>query len=208
MNSFEAKPMSPIPAALPATIPQAIWDTLLGRLAPLFLIGAAGDPASAREAAHQMLAAYNPQTSVELRLAAEIIGFGLHALEALGQAADPALSLNRVLRLRGSAVSLSREAHKSQRKLDQLQRAHAIQPPAQAQPSPQPEPAQDHPGTQTASPTEAECLAARTKAKIWLQSYNEREAAERIAKNLMQNQVDHAARAASLSPAPAITRAA
>jgi hypothetical protein len=46
----------------------------------------------------------------------------LHALEALGQAAAEDLALNRIIRLRGSAVSLSRESHKAQRKLDQLQR--------------------------------------------------------------------------------------
>ena len=193
---------------LPATIPQAIVDTVLGLLAPLFLIGAAGDKATARETAHQMLAAYNPRTPAELSLTAEIVSFSLHALEALGQAADPDLSLNRILRLRGSAVSLSREAHKSQRKLDQLQRAHAIQPLAEAHPSPQPEPIQDHPGTQTAGPTEAECLAARTKTKIWLQSHSKREAAERITKNLKQNQANHAAKTASLNPTPAISHAA
>jgi hypothetical protein len=192
---------------LPATIPQAIVDTVLGLLAPLFLIGAAGDPALARETAHQMLAAYNPRTSAELSLAAEIVSFSFHALEAPGQATAPDLSLNRVLRLRGSAASLSREAHKSQRKLDQLQRTHAIQKPARAQPAPQPEAAQDHPGTQTTSPAETERLAARSDAKIWLQSYNEREAAERIAKILKQNQAEHAIREAP-NPTPAITRAA
>jgi hypothetical protein len=200
--------MSPFPAPFPATIPQAILDTILGRLAPLFLIDAAGNPAIAREAAHQMLTAYNPQTAAQLCLAAEIVGFSLHALEALGQAADPDLSLNRVLRLRGSAVSLSREAHKSQRKLDQLQRAHAIQPQAEVHPSPQPEPIPGHAGTKTAGPTEAECLAARTKTKIWLQSHSKREAAERITKNLKQNQANHAAKTASLNPTPAISHAA
>jgi hypothetical protein len=196
--------MSPIPA----TIPQAILDTILGRLAPLFLVGAAGNPAIARDAAHQMLAAYNPQTAAQLSLAAEIVGFSFHALEALGQAADRDLSLNRILRLRGSAVSLSREAHKSQRKLDQLQRAHAIQPQAEVHPSPQPEPAPNQLGSQTAGPTEAECLAARTKAKIWLQSRSKREAAEPITKTLKQNQADYAAQTASINPAPAISRAA
>ena len=41
----------------------------------------------------------------------------------IGQAANPELSISRTIRLRGSAVSLSREAHKSQRKLDKLQQA-------------------------------------------------------------------------------------
>jgi hypothetical protein len=45
----------------------------------------------------------------ELRLAANIVGFSFHALEALGQAATPEMPMTRILRLRSSAVSLSRE---------------------------------------------------------------------------------------------------
>ena len=123
---------------LPTTIPQAILDTVLDRLALLFL-AAAGDPTTARHAAAQMLAAYKPETPDELSLASEIIIFGLHALEALSYASNPELSLNRILRLRGSAVSLSREQHKAHRKLDQLQRARRDglqQQPSEAQPTP------------------------------------------------------------------------
>ena len=71
--------------------------------------------AAARHAAGHMLAAYNAEAEEELRLAAEIVSFSFHALEALSEAAAPDLSFNRKLRLRGSAVSLSRESHKSQR---------------------------------------------------------------------------------------------
>jgi len=148
-----------------------------------------------------MLAAHTPETVAELTLAAEIIGFGFHALEALGQAADPKLPLNKILRLRGSAVSLSREAHKAQRKLDQLQRTRATQQPAASHSVPQPEPTRDQ--LKPVSPTEAERLATRTEAKIWLQAYHERETAERTVKNLKQNQ---AVRAAHISGVPAGTR--
>ena len=105
-----------------AALSTVILDTVLGRLAVLFLTGARGDLTLAHEAARQMLADYRPETNDELRLAAEIINFSFHALEALGQATTPEMTLNKILRLRGSAVSLSREAHKSRRKLDQLQR--------------------------------------------------------------------------------------
>ena len=43
----------------------------------------------------QMLAAYHPETPEQLHLAAEIISFSAHALEALAQAANPDLSLNQ-----------------------------------------------------------------------------------------------------------------
>jgi hypothetical protein len=121
--------------SLPATIAPDVLDIILGHLASLFLC--AGDPAAARHAASQMLAAYKAETEQELHLAADIISFGLHALEALSQATAPDLSPNQVLRLRGSAVSLSRESHKAQRKLDQLQRARRAaprQPAAEIQP--------------------------------------------------------------------------
>jgi hypothetical protein len=107
--------------SLPSTLPAAILDTILARLALLFLIGAKGDEAAARHAAAEMLASYQPQTTAELRLAANAISFSFHALEALSQSAHPDMSLNKILRLRGSAVSLSRESFKAERRLDQVQ---------------------------------------------------------------------------------------
>ena len=127
--------------SLAKTLPAAVLETILTRLAALFLTGAAGDITAARQAAAQMLAAYHPQTEDELRLAANTIGFSFHALEALGQAAAPDMPLTKILRLRGSAVSLSRESHKAQRRLDQLQNARRAGIPAATQPEPaQPEP--------------------------------------------------------------------
>ncbi len=127
----------------PSIITAAVLDTVLGHLAPLFLAGTAGDcPAARQAAAHQAadstLAAYHCRTEEELRLAAAIISFGFHALDALRQATAPDLPLTRVLRLRGNAVSLNREAYKNQRKLDLLQRARSTPAaqPVQATPIP------------------------------------------------------------------------
>ena len=163
--------------SLPTTIPQAVLDTVLNRLALLFLAGAVGDPTAARHAAAHMLAAYNPETPDELSLASEIISFSFHALEALGDAATPELSLNKILRLRGSAVSLSRESHKAQRKLDQLQRVRSDgiqQQPTEAQPT-----AETAPALQTAG----------TSGKItWTQAYQQRLRANRMAESAKKNQ--------------------
>jgi hypothetical protein len=149
-----------------AAITPAILDTILGRLALLFLSGADGDLPTARHAASRMLAAYHAETPDELRLAAEVISFGLHALEALGQAAAEDLALNRIIRLRGSAVSLSRESHKAQRKLDQLQRDRRAgvteQTASQAEPAMAPQQACPTP-TQMGTPSPAP-LAARLVA--------------------------------------------
>jgi hypothetical protein len=119
--------------SLSATLPAAILDTILGRLALLFLSGAADDLVIARNAAAQMLECYAPETVHELRVAANGISFSFHAPEALSQASTPEISLTRILRLRGSAVSLSRESHKAERRLEQLQQARRDNP------QPQPE---------------------------------------------------------------------
>jgi len=191
-----------------ATIPAAFVDTVLGQLARLFLSAAAGDTEAARHAAAQMLAAYNAETEEELSLAAEIISFGLHALEALGYAAAPDLSLNKVLRLRGSAVSLSRESHKAQRKLDQIQRARR----AGKQP--------DQPA-QVASPSVDRALglveAAReatqastqttknqsTKKLTWTQAYQQRLRDKGLARRQEKNQPPRPGAIAATSAAAA-----
>ena len=128
--------MSLASLSLAKTLPAAILETIITRLSALFLAGAAGDMIAARQAAAQMLSAYHPETEDELRLAANIVSFSFQALEALGQAATPDMPLTRILRLRGGAVSLSRESHKAQRRLDKLQTARRAGIPAETQPNP------------------------------------------------------------------------
>ncbi len=175
------------------TFPAAILDTILGHLALLFLTGAAGDLTAARHAAREMLAAYQPETPEELHLAAEIISFGLHALDALGQAADQDMSLNRKLRLRGSAVSLSRESHKSQRKLDQLQktRRRGLQPIETAAAKSEPDkPRPAKPDVETTKQPQATII--KNSGQTWTQAYQQRQAARRIAENLKKNHANTA----------------
>ena len=184
-----------------ADVNPTVLETILTHLALLFLTAAAGDPAAARAAAAQALAAYHAQTEEELRLASEILSFSLHALEALGQAADRELSLNRILRLRGSAVSLSREAHTAQRKLDQLQRART------AATQPQPQAQTDQPAVSDEMPraiAEAERIAKQMMGKhggmTWTQSYQKRILTQRMAENAKKNQAKYAAQLAQAIP--------
>lgn len=199
---------------------QPVLDTILAHLAGLFLSAADGDAEKAREAAAQTLSAYNFQNEEELCLASEIISFSLHALDALAQAADPELSSNRTIRLRGSAVSLSREAHKARRKLDQLQRArHAGA--AQLQPAvSHPDPSVPQP-ERNADPevnadmarafAEAERVAkqiiARDGGMTWSQSYQKRQLVKRMGENLKKNQAKHAALLSEASPGPEAAQA-
>ena len=179
--------MSPIDR-LTAHFPAAMLQTVLGRLAVLFLSGAGGDLDAARQAAATMLAEYDPRTGTELRLATEAISFGFHALEALSLAADPDRKLTQIIRLRGSAVSLSREAHKSQRKLDQLKRAPA-QPRTEVEAAEPTRPAIDK-ALQAIETARAEPAAA--KPQTWTQRYDQRQAARRMQAKLKKDQVQPA----------------
>jgi hypothetical protein len=182
--------------SFPATIAQATLDTVIGRLALLFLSGACGDMIAAHHAASQMLAAYNAETPDELGLAAEIVSLQCHTLEALSDASDPDLSLNNVLRLRGGAVSLSRESHKARRKLDQLQRARragiTVQPTeAQSEPAPA-NPKIDNAFGPIEAAREAIQTTKKTGGQNWSQSLQKRMTAKRITENLKKKQAEHA----------------
>ncbi len=161
--------------SLAKTVPDAILVTVVTRLSALFLAGAAGDMTAARKATAQMLSAYHPETEDELRLAANIISFSFQALEALSQAATPDMPLTRTLRLRGSAVSLSRESHKAQRRLDKLQTARRAGIPAAIQPQPaQPEPKIEK-ALELIETTRTIAAAAKTKGLTWTQAYEQRQ---------------------------------
>jgi hypothetical protein len=193
------------PATLPTTLPPAILETVLTRLAALFLTGADGNATAARHAAAQMLAAYHPQTTNELRLAAAIIGFSFQALEALAQAATPDMSLTRILRLRGSAVSLSRESAKAERRLGQLQNPR--QQPVQT-PQAEPEPAQPEPRIDKAlaliQDTRKIAVAAKANNLTWTQAHEQRQRDIRIAASLKRAEARIAAQAIAAQAIAAI----
>lgn len=182
--------------SLPAAITPAALDTILGHLATHFLASANGDLSTARHAASHMLAAYDAETEEELRLAAEIVSFGFHALEVLSEAASPDLPAAEKCRLRSSAVSLSRESHKSQRKLDQLRRARlaASPPPEMEDPPP--------PGTDPAFRLiefAQEALGTGNGtggAQAWTPTRQQRRAAQRIAEKLRRNKAEQIRREA------------
>jgi hypothetical protein len=182
--------------SLEKTLPAAVLETILSHLAALFLTGAAGDMTAAREAAAQTLAAYHPETEDELRLAANVISFSFQALEGLGQAATPDMPLTRTLRLRGSAVSLSRESHKAQRRLDKLQTARRAGIPAATQPEPaaQPEPKVEK-ALDLIQDTRTVTVAAKAQGLTWTQAYEQRQRAARIAAGVKRAEARVAAQA-------------
>jgi hypothetical protein len=186
----------PQPMSLPTSIPAAILETILAGLATVFLAGAGGDQAAARNAASHMLAAYGPENEDELRLAAHIVSFSFQALDALAGAAAPDTPVARILRLRGSAIGLGRQANKAEHRLIQLQKTRK-QVPIEATPEPvQPTPKIDN----TVAAT------AKSKDLTWTRAYEERQREARIAASLKRAEArvaafDAAAIQASL-PAP------
>ncbi len=181
--------------SLAKTLPAAVLETILTHLAALFLTGAGGDMIAAREAAAQMLSAYHPETEDELHLAANVISFSFQALEALAQAATPDIPLTRTLRLRGSAVSLSRESHKAQRRLDKLQTARRAGIPAKIQAEPAQPEAKIEKALDLIKDTRTVTVAAKAQGLTWTQAYEQRQRAARIAAGLKRAEARVAAQA-------------
>jgi hypothetical protein len=185
------------PLMAAAILPAAVLETILIRLAAIFLAGAKGDMTAARHAAAQMLAAYDPQTGDEVRLAANIICFGFHALEALGQSAASDMPLTRVLRLRGSSVSLNREATKAQRRLDELQKARREAKPVQPEPQPVQREAKIEKALDLIEETRKVASAAEASGLTWTQSYSAHQRDQRIAASLKRAEARVAAQASA-----------
>jgi len=184
--------------SLPVSIAPATLETVIGGLAHQFLKGAGGDMTGAHFAASQMLAAYHAETPDELTLAGEIVSLQLHTLEALSDATDPQLSLNKVLRLRGSAVSLSRESHKARRELARLQRVrlNGVTPQAAEAAAPEPTaPKVDDAVALIEEVREAIQTVRKSGGQSWSQSFQKRQTAKRIADTLKKKQAEYAASA-------------
>jgi hypothetical protein len=161
----------------PALFAPAFLEVMVLRLVRLFLTGTDGDEQRARQAAHAALLALHPRSEAELLLAAEVISFSLHALDALTRSLEPDLSVNQLCRLRSNAVSMSREAHKAQRRLEQLQRTSppetesAVQPEAVAAPS----------EVARAPSVTPSARGERPPGQTWTQNYHQRQREKRLA---------------------------
>ncbi len=167
----------------PAAITATVLERILAFLAPIFLDAAGGNNDTAREAARSALACYDARTNRELRLAALAIAFSFGALDALSKAANPDLTLNQVMRLRGNATSLHRSADKAERALAQERQ----------EPDEQPAPEPDLPSS-TATPD----LVAFAKAAAPM-SRQQRRFAERQAEKQRQRRAEEARKAQRLA---------
>jgi hypothetical protein len=114
-------------------------------LTPMFLPIAGGNLDHAHAAAMETISQYPAQDDLDLLIIAQLIAFGLAAVDSLGLATSEDLSVNQILRLRGNAVSANRAHQQCRRAMQEAPPAAPADPPAKpativapAAPSPQP----------------------------------------------------------------------
>ena len=138
-NTHRPPPMSHTQPGISAVI----LNTFLDLLIPLFLTAAGGDPDTARAAALELLADFNPRSPRELDLATQAIGNGMTSLTMLGKTTEGGLSLDDINGAIKSATSLARAGHQAERRLEDLQTTRRIaasrqQPEEEGPPAPAP----------------------------------------------------------------------
>jgi hypothetical protein len=100
---------------------NALMAILPGLLVPLLASGPEADRGLAHRAALQAIEAYRASTQGELVTIAQIIGFGLAALDDLSLSMATDLSVSAKLRLRGNANALNRASLRATAALDRIQ---------------------------------------------------------------------------------------
>jgi hypothetical protein len=136
-------------------------------LTPLFMAGCYGDMDNGRLAAVETIASYRPATQADLIKIAQIIGFGLAALDDLRLSMHPDVGLAQKMRLRGQANALNRSAQQNATSLERSRKANPVLAPSIAEELSM---AQGHPHPDDLEPevTEAELkdMVAATTAVI------------------------------------------
>jgi hypothetical protein len=104
---------------MPTHPTDILLELIVAFLAPMFITASCGDLHFARLAAMETMQSYGARTQAELMNIAQIIGFGLAAMDSLCLSMADELALSMKLRLRGNANALNRSAQQHQRVLDQ-----------------------------------------------------------------------------------------
>ncbi len=117
----------PVPDAetgptIPGQPSDVLLEFVLGFLTPLLMAGCTSDLVSARLAAIETLAAYRVRTQAELIKVAQIVAYGLAAMDNLRLSMAPDLPVSLKLRLRSGANALNRSAQQITRGLEQSRR--------------------------------------------------------------------------------------
>jgi hypothetical protein len=95
-------------------------------LAPAFLAATGGNMDEARAAVIATINAHNPRSQADLLPIAQIIAFGLAALDSISRSMAEDIPISLALRLRGNATSLNRAAEQCRRALREAPDPHAM----------------------------------------------------------------------------------
>ncbi len=109
--------------SLSPDLPSSAIETVIAFLLPLILPTLNNQTPAATALALHMLGDYNPQSTRELRLAAEAIGYSLKGLTVLAESAEPGITAEKRDADIKWACSLTRSGHQSERRLAEAQRA-------------------------------------------------------------------------------------
>jgi hypothetical protein len=143
-------------------------------------------PERARSEILESLASYGARTASEMLNAAQIIAFGLTALDTLGQANTPGMSAALCLRYRGCANSLSRSCQSNEKALASKLTAEAPDAP---QPTDAPEPTPEASEAETEALTQQVQVALRAHAAHRTQPSNRRLTTGTHEQNARQNRI-------------------
>jgi hypothetical protein len=106
--------------------PNQLRERVVADIAPFFDIDASPDQTLAQEAARQMLVCYETATGKELQLAAQVVAFGMAALDCLRcSMTERDMPVEILLRMQSNAVALNGMAEKSRKALEARQRDRA-----------------------------------------------------------------------------------
>ena len=155
-----------MPETKPADVPPAdvLMQFILGLLTPFLMTGSITDPALARRAAAQAIAAHQAGGPDQPLMLAQIVAFALASLDTLRLSLPPELSLSMKLKLRGNAGALNRASQQAAAAL-QSRRQATMPPPEVGPPAELAPPEVASPG----EPDPAETLAALKAARAELQ---------------------------------------
>ena len=99
-----------------------LMEFVLSLLVPFLTTGSLTDPALARRAAQETIAAYKAAGQDQLVTIAQLVAFALASLDNLRLSMPQDLSLSMKLKLRGTANALNRSSQRATATLDRQRR--------------------------------------------------------------------------------------
>ena len=168
MTQLTTPTKAPSPAPAGFLRPSDILLNLIASvLAPIFLGVTGGDAGLARMAAIEAVNTYRVRNFAELIAVAQIVAYGLAALNSLSLSFSDELSLSMILRLRSNANALNRSAEQNRRAIETNPQPQDVGVMAQPEPATMTEAYDDAPEAEHfLNEAAAELLAAESRDRL------------------------------------------